>query len=98
MKILGMRLLKRAERVGNEPEVPLAQNLGLVDFFKLIFKEAGEDLLAAFAARHESSHDKATVPCLRSFHTVSLRSSVYTRNSTSASSGSWSAGELSQLC
>jgi hypothetical protein len=74
MKILGMRLLKRAERVGNEPDVPLAQNLGLVDFFKLIFKEAGEDLLAAFAARHESSHDKATDPCLRSFHTVSLRS------------------------
>ena len=74
MKILGMRLLKRAERVGNEPEVPLAQNLGLVDFFKLIFKEAGEDLLAAFAARHESSHDKATDPSLRSFHTVSLRS------------------------
>jgi hypothetical protein len=45
MKILGMRLLKRAERVGNEPDVPLAQNLGLVDFFNLIFKEAGEDLL-----------------------------------------------------
>lgn len=42
MKILSMRLLKRAERVGNEPDVPLAQNLGLVDFFKLIFKEAGD--------------------------------------------------------
>jgi hypothetical protein len=45
-----------------------------VDFFKLIFKEAGEDLLAAFAASHESSHGEATDPCLRSFHTVSLRS------------------------
>ena len=70
MKILGMRLLKRAERVGNEPDVPLAQILGLVDFFK----EAGEDLLAAYAASHESSHGEATDPCLRSFHTVSLRS------------------------
>jgi hypothetical protein len=74
MKILGMRLLKRAERVGNEPDVPLAQNLGLVDFFQLIFKEAGEELLAAFAASHELSHGDATEPCLRSFHTVSLRS------------------------
>jgi len=70
MKILGMRLLKRAERVGNEPDVPLAQNLGLADFFK----EADEDLLAAFAASHESSQGEATDPCLRSFHTVSLRS------------------------
>jgi hypothetical protein len=74
MKILGMRLLKRAERVGNEPDVPLAQNLRLVVFFKLIFKEASEDLLAAFAASHELSHSEATEPCLRSFHTVSLRS------------------------
>jgi hypothetical protein len=74
MKILGMRLLKRAERVGNEPDVPLAQNLGLEDFFKLIFKEASEDLLAAFATSHESSQCEATDPCLRSFHMVSLRS------------------------
>jgi hypothetical protein len=64
MKILGMRLLKRAERVGNEPDVPLAQNLGLVDFFKLIFKEASQDLLTAFAASHESSHGEAIDPCL----------------------------------
>jgi hypothetical protein len=42
MKILGMRLLKRVERVGNEPDVPLAQNLGVVDFFKQILKEAGD--------------------------------------------------------
>jgi hypothetical protein len=74
MKFLGMRLLKRTEQVGNEPDVPPAQNLGLVDFFKLIFKEASEDLLAAFAASYESSHVEATDPCLRSFHTVSLRS------------------------
>jgi len=45
-----------------------------MDFFKLIFKEASEDLLAAFAASHESSQGEATDPCLRSFHTVSLRS------------------------
>ena len=74
MKILGMRLLKRAKRVGNEPDVPLAQNLGLVEFFKQLFKEASEDLLAAFAASHESSHGEVTEPCLRSVHTVSLRS------------------------
>jgi hypothetical protein len=76
MKFLGMRLLKRAERVGNEPDVPLAQNLGLVDFFKLICKEASEDLLAAFTASHESSHGEATDPCLKSFHTVSPRTWV----------------------
>jgi membrane protein len=49
MKIPGMRLLKRAEQAGNKPEVPLAENLGLIDFLKLTFKEASEDHLAAFA-------------------------------------------------
>ena len=39
MKIPGMQLIKKAESKGNEAEVPVAQNLGLVDFFKLTFKE-----------------------------------------------------------
>jgi membrane protein len=49
MKIPGMRLIKKAESKGNEVEVPVAENLGLVDFFKLIYKEIDEDHVMAFA-------------------------------------------------
>jgi membrane protein len=49
MKIPGMQILKKAERKGNEAEVPVAENLGLVQFFKLTFKEVGEDHVMAFA-------------------------------------------------
>jgi membrane protein len=49
MKIPGMRLIKQAESKGNEIEVPVAENLGLVDFFKLTYKEMNEDHVTAFA-------------------------------------------------
>src|SRR5215218_696763 len=49
MKIPGMQLMKKAESKGNEVEVPVAENLGLVDFFKLTFEEVGEDHVMAFA-------------------------------------------------
>jgi len=49
MKIPGMRLIKKAESKGNEVEVPMAENLGLVDFFKLTYKEIDEDHIMAFA-------------------------------------------------
>ena len=49
MNIPGIQLLKKAERKGNEAEVPVAENLGLVDFFKLTSKEVGEDHVMAFA-------------------------------------------------
>jgi membrane protein len=49
MKIPGMQILKRAEQKGNEAEVPVAENLGLVQFFKLTFKEVSEDHVMAFA-------------------------------------------------
>jgi membrane protein len=49
MKIPGMQLIKKAERKGNEAEVPVAENLGLVDFFKLTYKEMNEDHVMAFA-------------------------------------------------
>ena len=49
MKIPGIQLIKKAEQKGNEAEVPLTQDLGLVDFFKLTFKEVGEDHVSAFA-------------------------------------------------
>jgi membrane protein len=49
MKIPGIRILKKAERKGDEVEVPVAENLGLVQFFKLTFKEVGEDHVMAFA-------------------------------------------------
>jgi membrane protein len=49
MKIPGNQILKRAEEKGNQAEVPVAENLGLVDFFKLTFKEVGEDHVSAFA-------------------------------------------------
>jgi membrane protein len=49
MKIPGMQLIKKAESKGNEAEVPMAENLGLVDFFKLTYKEVSEDHVMAFA-------------------------------------------------
>src|ERR671927_404609 len=49
MKIPGMQMLKKAERKGNEAEIPVAENLGLVEFFKLTFKEMSEDHVMAFA-------------------------------------------------
>jgi membrane protein len=49
MKIPGLRLIKKAESKGNEIEVPVAENLGLVDFFKLTYKEMNEDHVMAFA-------------------------------------------------
>jgi membrane protein len=49
MKIPGMRLIKEVESKGNEAEVPMAENLGLVDFFKLTYKEVNEDHVMAFA-------------------------------------------------
>jgi membrane protein len=49
MKIPGLRLIKKAESKGNEVEVPVAENLGLVDFFKLTYNEMSEDHVMAFA-------------------------------------------------
>jgi membrane protein len=49
MKIPGVHLIKKAESKGNEVEVPVAENLGLVDFFKLTYKEMDEDHVMAFA-------------------------------------------------
>jgi len=49
MKIPGMQILKKAERKGNEAEVPMAEDLGLVDFFKLTYEEVEEDHVMAFA-------------------------------------------------
>jgi len=49
MKIPGMRLIKKAESKGNEVEVPVAENLGLIDFLKLTYKELNEDHVMAFA-------------------------------------------------
>ncbi len=49
MKIPGIQLIKKAEQKGNQAEVPMTQDLGLVDFFKLTFKEVSEDHVMAFA-------------------------------------------------
>jgi membrane protein len=49
MNIPGMQILKKAEQKGNEAEVPVAENLGIVEFFKLTFKEVGDDHVMAFA-------------------------------------------------
>ena len=38
MKIPGMQLIKKAEQTGNQAEVPMTQDLGLVDFFKMTYK------------------------------------------------------------
>src|ERR687889_2557183 len=49
MKIPGRQLIEKAQNKGNEAEVPGAQNLGLVDFVKLTYKEMNEDHVMAFA-------------------------------------------------
>src|SRR5215204_947471 len=49
VKIPGMQLIKKAESKGNEVEVPVAENLGLVDFAKLTYEEMSEDHVMAFA-------------------------------------------------
>ena len=49
MKIPGMRWIRKAESKANEAEVPVAQNLGLVDFVKLTYTEMDEDHVMAFA-------------------------------------------------
>jgi membrane protein len=49
MKIPGARILKKAERKGNRVELPRTEQLGLVRFFKLTFKEVREDHAMAYA-------------------------------------------------
>ena len=49
MKIPGKKIVEKAEAKGNEVAIPRTERLGLVDFFKLTFKEVGEDHVAAFA-------------------------------------------------
>ena len=49
MKIPGMQILKKAERKGNEAEVPRTEGLGLVNFLKLTFEEVSEDHVMAYA-------------------------------------------------
>ena len=50
MKIPGIELFRKAERTGNEVEVPMARNLGLAELLKRTFKAMGEDHIAAFAS------------------------------------------------
>jgi membrane protein len=49
MKIPGIQIIKKAERKGNEAEIPMTEDLGMVDFFKLTYKEIEEDHVMAFA-------------------------------------------------
>ena len=49
MQIPGKKIVEKAEAKGNEVAIPRTERLGLVDFFKLTFKEVGEDHVAAFA-------------------------------------------------
>src|SRR3712207_5856080 len=49
MKIPGIQIIKKAERKGNEAEIPRTEDLALVDFLKLTYKEVEEDHVMAFA-------------------------------------------------
>lgn len=49
MQIPGKKIVEKAEAKGNEVAIPRTERLGLVEFFKLTFKEVGEDHVAAFA-------------------------------------------------
>lgn len=48
-RIPGWGLIKKAEETGDQVEVPMAQNLGMVNLLKRLAKEIQEDHLAAFA-------------------------------------------------
>jgi membrane protein len=62
MKIPGMRLLKKAERKGNEVELPKTKQLGLAQFFKLTLKEVREDHTLAYAGNLTYKALSATFP------------------------------------
>jgi membrane protein len=49
MQIPGKKIVEKAEAKGNEVAIPKTERLGLVEFFKLTFKEVSEDHVAAFA-------------------------------------------------
>jgi membrane protein len=49
VQIPGKKIVEKAEQKGNEVAIPRTERLGLVDFFKLTFKEVGEDHVMAFA-------------------------------------------------
>jgi membrane protein len=49
MKIPGIQIIKKAERKGNEAEIPMTEDLGMVDFFKLTYQDVEEDHVMAFA-------------------------------------------------
>src|SRR4028118_1098509 len=49
VQVPGKKIIEKAEAKGNEVTIPRTERLGLVDFFKLTFKEVGEDHVAAFA-------------------------------------------------
>jgi len=49
VQIPGKKIVEKAEQKGNEVAIPRTERLGLVDFFKLTFKEVGEDHISAFA-------------------------------------------------
>ena len=55
MKIPGIQLIKKAERRGNQAEVPMTEDLGLVDFVKLTSKEISEDHVMAFAPQRPAA-------------------------------------------
>src|SRR5215217_3242344 len=62
MKIPGRQLIDKAQSKGNEAEVPMAENLGLVDFVKLTYKEMNEDHVMAFAGNLTSKGLLAVFP------------------------------------
>ena len=49
MQVPGKKIIEKAEAKGNEVAIPRTERLGLVDFFKLTFKEVSEDHVMAFA-------------------------------------------------
>jgi membrane protein len=49
MKIPGIKIIEKAERKGNEAEIPMTEDLGLIQFLKLTYKEMDEDHVMAFA-------------------------------------------------
>src|SRR4028119_1444276 len=49
MQIPGKKIVENAEAKGNEVAIPRTERLGLVEFFKLTFREVGEDHVSAFA-------------------------------------------------
>lgn len=94
MNIPGMKYLKRVRGTGNEVEVPMTRNLGLVDLLIETYKQASKDNLSSFAKSLVYSEIFALFPfftlllsLLGLFHMTSLVNTLFDQAGQAMPSG-----------